>query len=133
MRGIKRIAASILLPLCLPLFLTCGEGCGYNLKYEITGTAPLGGVEVQFANEYGDDEAFPVKLPWVKEFNIQFRDDTYYGGKFTGGIFPAYVTATIIKYGSVTAKIYYNGNLADSATAGGKDGKATARYGVRLR
>jgi hypothetical protein len=129
----KRIAAIIFPMLCL-LCLACGEGWTYRIKYEITGTAPLGGVRVLFVNEYGDDEELSsIKLPWVKEFDVQFRDDTYYGGKFTGGVYPAYVSATVAEYGSVTAKIYYGGELVDSASAKGRDGKATARYGVKLR
>jgi len=118
---------------CL-LFFTCGEEWTYNIKYEITGTAPKGGVGVLIVNEYGDDEAFSsVNLPWVKEFAIQFRDDTYYGGKFVGGVFPAYVSATVNGYGGVTAKIYYRGELADSASARRTGETATARYGVKLR
>jgi hypothetical protein len=129
----KRTAALIFLSLCL-LCLACGDECAYIVKYEITGTAPVGGVRVLFVNEYGDDEEFPsVKLPWVKEFAVQFRDETYYGGKFVGGVFPAYLSAAITEYGRVTAKIYYRGELVDSAAAGGRGGRATAQYGVRLR
>ncbi|GBU21198.1 hypothetical protein R80B4_01087 [Fibrobacteres bacterium R8-0-B4] len=128
----KRITL-ILLTLC-PLLIVCGDDCTYKLKYEVTGTAPRGGVSVLIVNEYGDDEEFSsIRLPWVKEFEVQFRDDTYYGGKFTSGIFPAYVSAKIKEYGGVTVKIYYSGDMADSASASGRDGTATARYGVRLR
>jgi hypothetical protein len=129
----KRTAAITLPFLCVVALLACGDECAYRIKYEITGTAPLGGVSVLFANEYGDDEAFSsIRLPWVKEFDIQFRDDRYYGGKFVSGVFPAYVTATLTEYGSVTAKLYYNGELADSAAASGRDGTATVRHAVKL-
>ncbi len=129
----KRTAAFVFFTCCL-LCLVCDDEWAYNIKYEITGTAPKGGVRALIANEYGDDEEFSsVKLPWVKDFVVQFRDDTYYGGKFTGGVFPAYVSATIVQYGSVTAKIYYRGALVDSVSASGRNGVATARYGVKLR
>ncbi len=129
----KQIIALILPTLCL-LLLTCGDECTYRIKYEITGTAPKGGVSVLFVNEYGDDEAFSsIKLPWIKDFNVQFRDETYYGGKFVGGVFPAYLSATITTFGTVTTKIYYGGKLVDSAGTTGPDGVATARYGVKLK
>jgi hypothetical protein len=128
----KRIAI-IFLTLC-PLLLTCGEECTYKLKYEITGTAPKGGVSVLIVNEYGDDEGFSsVRLPWVKDFEIQFRDDRYYGGKFVSGVFPAYAAATLNVNGSVTVKIYYRGELVSCDSANGRYETATARYGVRLR
>lgn len=127
-------AALFALPALCLLCLACGDECAYHIRYELDGTAPKGGVTVLFVNEYGDDEAFSsVKLPWVKEFNVQFRDDTYYGGKFVGNVFPAYLSATIVDFGSVTAKIYYRGELVDSASARSKDGTATAWYGVKLR
>jgi len=123
----------ILPALCL-LFFTCGGEYTYNIKYEVTGTAPKGGVSLLIVNEYGDDEAFgSIGLPWVKDFAVQFRDETYYGGKFVGGIFPAYLSATIKEYGSVTVKIYYRGELRDSASTKYSNGTATARYGVKLR
>jgi len=126
-------ALRILPALCL-LFFACGDEWTYNIKYEVTGTAPKGGVSLLIVNEYGDDEEFSsIKLPWVKDFAVQFRDDTYYGGKFVGGVFPAYLSATIKEYGSVTVKIYYGGELVDSASARYRDGTATARYGVKLR
>jgi len=128
----KRTAVFILLTLSI-ICLVCSDECTYNIKYEITGTAPAGGVSVLIVNEYGDDEAFSsIKLPWVKEFAVQFRDDTYYGGEFTGNVFPAYVSATVIKYGIVTVNIYYRGKLVSNATARDKGGVATARYGVKF-
>jgi hypothetical protein len=134
MKNIDRITALILPMLCLLFFLSCGDEWAYNIKYEVTGTAPTGGVRVLIINEYGDDEEFSsIKLPWVKEFDIQFRDDRYYGGKFVSGVFPAYVSATVKEYGSVTVKIFYGGEPVDSASARGRDGTATARYGVKLR
>jgi len=129
----KRITALITPALCLFL-LACGGEWAYKIKYEVTGTAPAGGVRVLIANEYGDDEEFSsVKLPWVKDFEVQFRDDTYYGGKFVGGIFPAYVSATVKEYGSVTVRIYYNGEPVGADSARGRGGTATARYGVKMR
>jgi hypothetical protein len=129
----KRILAFIPLTLCL-LFLTYCEDWAYSIKYEVTGTAPKGGVSVLFVNEYGDDEAFSsIRLPWIKEFNVQFRDETYYGGKFVSGVFPAYLSATITTFGYLTTKIYYDGKLVDSVRTTGPDGVATARYGVKLK
>jgi len=134
MRRINRITALNFLPALCLFFLTCGEECAYNIKYEVTGTAPKNGVGVLIVNEYGDDEAFnSIKLPWVKDFAVQFRDDTYYGGKFVGGIFPAYVSATLKEYGSVTVRIYYRGEAVACDSAKGRSGEATARYGVKLR
>jgi len=129
----KRLTALIFLTLC-PLLFTCGEECTYKIKYEITGTAPNGGVSLLIVNEYGDDEGFSsVRLPWVKDFEIQFRDDRYYGGKFVSGVFPAYVAATLNVNGSVAVKIYYRGELVGCGSASGRYETAEARYGVRLR
>jgi len=133
MRRVNTIAALISLTLC-PLLFTCGDECTYKIKYEITGTVPKGGVSVLIVNEYGDDEGFSsVRLPWVKDFEIQFRDDRYYGGKFVSGVFPAYVSATLNANGSVAAKIYYRGELVSRDSANGRYETAAARYGVRLR
>ncbi|MDR2592135.1 MAG: hypothetical protein LBC59_04945 [Chitinispirillales bacterium] len=129
----KRTIAIIFLTLC-PLLLTCGDDCTYKIKYEVTGLASVGGVSLSIVNEYGDDEAFSgIRLPWVKDFEIQFRDDRYYGGKFVSGIFPAYVAATLNVNGSVAVKIYYSGELVSCDSASGRYETAEARYGVRLR
>jgi len=134
MRRINRITALNFLPTLCLFFLACSDECTYNIKYEVTGTAPKNGVSVLIVNEYGDDEAFSsIKLPWVKDFAVQFRDDTYYGGKFVGGIFPAYVSATLKEYGNVNVKVYYRGEVVACDSVEGRNGVATARYGVKLR
>lgn len=134
MRHVNRITALIFLSALCALLITCGDEYTYSIKYEVTGTAPSGGVSVLIANEYGDDEAFSsIKLPWVKDFEVQFRDDTYYGGKFVSGIFPAYVSATLKEYGNITVKVYYGGEMVACDSATGRNGVATARYGIRLR
>jgi hypothetical protein len=126
-------AVSVPLLFCALLaLLTCNSG-NHTITYEVTGVAIE--VSVLYNNEYGDAERFtPVKLPWVKTFDVQFRDDTYYGGKFVGDVFPALVSATLVdRRGHLSAVIYVNGEAVGTGATTANDYTATARYGVRLK
>jgi hypothetical protein len=129
----KRAIITTLLSLGM-IFLSCCE-CWpptTTITYKVDGI--LSDIGVEFHNEFGDLERFSsIRVPWVKTFNVQHRDEEHHGGKYPGGIYPAYVSAIANeRFGTVNVEIYVNGELVAKGESKAPEFTAMAWYAVRL-
>jgi hypothetical protein len=126
----KRTITTILTSFCA-LFLSCGR-CDWNdrtITYRLDGD--VSNANVTYHNEY-EDKIYhsSVKVPWETTFNIQFRSKEYYGGGSRGNSYTAYLSAGVFGRPSfpLTASIYVDGELVQSATTTETNAQAEAYY-----
>jgi hypothetical protein len=119
----KKILLCFLFPFCLSV-VSCGwldEDYTTQIGYEVTGTAYS--VNITMSNSGGNTEQMTgVSIPWSKEFSIKTSCYRPYENPRIASLSAQSNDSS----GSVTVKIYKNGNLFQTATSSGAYVTATA-------